>query len=198
MDAQRLVIGLCGPEGAGKTTVARIIEDKFGAVIVPFAKPLKSMISALGVPDVHLYGTPAQKEQPLAMLGGKSARHAMQYLGTEWARDCIDPNLWVNAWDTAVRHAPTPIVVSDDLRFENEAEAIKKLGGMIIRVVRDPDDANRREGAGSLHRSQEFWKINPDCVIVNSRGLAELSINVQFVVANRFLVQERSPADKVA
>ena len=62
------IIGIVGPEGAGKTTVARILEGVHGYKRVPFAGPLKKMIAALGVEPRHLYGTPADKAEPLAIL----------------------------------------------------------------------------------------------------------------------------------
>lgn len=61
----------------------------------------------------------------------------MQTLGTEWGRDLIHPSLWTRAW---MARAGSGLVVTDDCRFENEAEAVRRLGGHIIRVVRPGTD----------------------------------------------------------
>lgn len=157
-------IGLCGPEGAGKSTVAKMIRDSGpGAEIVPFAAPLKRMIAALGVPHESIYGDKAAKELPLAVLGGATARHAMQTLGTEWGRRHMGDSFWLNAWIHAVYSSKARLVVADDVRFYNEAQAILDLGGEIICVVRSVDDYERRP----KHASEDFAALPATHRIVN-------------------------------
>lgn len=131
------VIGFCGPIGCGKSTAARILMERYGYRRERFADPLKAMLAALGLSPEELDG-PA-KEAPAALLGGRTPRHAMQTLGTEWGRQLIDPDLWVRAWELRVGgywrrfHAP---VVSDDVRFGNEVAAIRAMGGLVVRIER--------------------------------------------------------------
>lgn len=171
-----LVIGLCGPEGAGKSTVARLLTEIFEAEIVPFALPLKRMLLSLGIDERHVFGTPADKEEPLEMLGGKSARYAMQTLGSEWARDLICNNLWVNAWRKAMEHKRGWLIVADDLRFQNEADAIKDLGGCVVCVLREPLRLVPSEQ--ELHRSQQFYKLPRDYTLINDGDLEDLRSGV--------------------
>jgi hypothetical protein len=96
------------------------------------------MLRALGVPDRHLDGSDEDKNEPLEMLGGRSARYAMQTLGTEWGRHLIAPNIWA---DAARQHYNGRIdagerIVFDDVRFENECLAIMELGGLLVEIVR--------------------------------------------------------------
>lgn len=126
------LIGLSGPMGAGKSTAARILQELTGLPIVPFAGPLKAMLEAAGVPPRNLYGTPADKAEPLAMLCGESARHAMQTLGTEW-RDTIGRDLWLRMWEAK---AGARGAIADDVRFTHEADAIRAWGGIVINVTR--------------------------------------------------------------
>jgi hypothetical protein len=173
-----MIIGVCGPEGAGKSTVARILVEHHEARIEPFAGPLKRMLEALGVPRENLYGTPEQKAAPLDLLGGKSARVAMQLLGTEWGRDLIDEDLWARCWaQRAALPADNPIVVADDLRFPNEVTAIRALGGKVIRVVRGT------ETAAPKHRSEDYRAIGFDAEILNDGDLSSLSRKVAETVA---------------
>jgi len=78
-----------------------------------------------------------------------SVREFLQKLGTDGLRDGLHPNTWVNALmadykatgiepvrfgGTAIGKYPNWIIT--DTRFPNEAEAIKKAEGIIIRVDR--------------------------------------------------------------
>jgi hypothetical protein len=78
------------------------------------------------------------KESPMQALAGATPRRAMQTLGTEWGRGCIAPDLWVRLFLLrAERHrAAGAPVVCDDMRFANEAEAIRGAGGLLVRVDR--------------------------------------------------------------
>ncbi len=110
-------------------------------VVLPLAGPLKSMLRTLGVPEVCLTGSLADKERSLDLLCGRTARHAMQSLGTEWGRECIHPELWLRAWKHAAKlyvasgTCPSLIIV-DDLRFDNEAAYLRGLGAIIVRLFR--------------------------------------------------------------
>lgn len=159
-------IGLIGPAGAGKSTVARVIANSLGAAVLPFAAPLKDMLAALGVPSRALYGSPADKTAPLDMLGGRSARWAMQTLGTEWGRNMVDERLWVRAWQNRARQSNARII-ADDVRFTQEADAIRALGGVIIAVVRS--EADFYTSMAGVHASETgYLTIQPDAVIVNA------------------------------
>jgi hypothetical protein len=130
------LIGLCGPIGAGKTFAADHLARDYGYSRVRFAGLLKDMLRALGLSKIETDGD--GKERPCKLLGGKTPRYAMQMLGTKWGRDLIDPDLWVRAWEH--RAAPyldkgLPVVV-DDVRFVNEATAILRRGGVLVRIDR--------------------------------------------------------------
>lgn len=124
-----MLIGLCGQAGAGKSTVAGILEAR-GFVRHRFAGPLKNMLRAVGLTEREIEGD--DKELPCAMLAGATPRKAMQTLGTEWGRG-LHPDLWVSLW---AHRIPEGDVVAEDVRFENEAAAIVNAGGWIVRVHR--------------------------------------------------------------
>jgi hypothetical protein len=184
-----MVIGLCGPEGAGKSTVAKILAEKYGAAICPFAAPLKKMGEAIGIPHRNLYGNDADKNEPLHILGGKTARRALQTLGTQWGRMCMDADFWVRAWangladawaDRARRGVAQPeMIVADDCRFPNEVEEIRRRGGLVLTIVRDMSDFNRVP----QHASEDFAALRADAVIVNDGSLAELDAGVREALA---------------
>jgi len=87
---------------------------------------------------------------------GLTPRKLLQLLGTEAGRHIIHPNIWVNALfadyvcdDCGQQECPTdeedtgqmihrsfPDWIITDVRFPNEAQAIKDRGGILIRINR--------------------------------------------------------------
>lgn len=142
----RHVIGLYSPAmGAGKTTLAAALAGH-GYRRVRFAGPLKAMLTALAL---EAGAAPAWaermvdgdlKEAPSTYFAGRSPRQAMQWLGTEWGRQLMHPDFWVAAWRSRVEAemAAGFHVVTDDMRFPNEFDAVRSLGGMAVHVSR-PD-----------------------------------------------------------
>ena len=77
-------------------------------------------------------------------------RLLLQLLGTECGRNIIHPNIWVNALMSEYKESPQNILKGEgyqlgdvypnwiitDCRFPNELEAVKKEGGITIRVNR--------------------------------------------------------------
>jgi hypothetical protein len=172
-----MIVGFCGLAFSGKGEAARYLIEKHGFATGTFASSLKEMLRTFlryrGVDDATigrmLYGD--LKEVPSDKLGGKTPRWAMQSLGTEWGRDLIDYDLWV---DTEMDHvAGNEAVVFDDVRFPNEEAAIRDRGGIIIRVVRDD--------GGSSHGGHisENLPISADVVIDNNGTVAELHSKIE-------------------
>jgi hypothetical protein len=157
------IIGLTGPIGSGKTAAALAL-CTVGFTRIRFAQPLKDMLKALGLSDVELDGS--LKEQPCDKLDGRTPRHAMQTLGTEWGRDCMGPGLWVNLWKRKALSADAPIVV-DDVRFENEMNIIQRLGGKVIFVQRIC-----HQQSTSTHSSERF-AYTPDAIWQNDGDLGQ-------------------------
>lgn len=136
------VVGLVGHAGAGKSFAAQMLGPAYGYERVRFAGPLKGMMLALGCTPAQVDG--ADKETPCDLLGGRTPRQAMQWLGTEWGRDLIASDLWTRAWALAADRvlARGGLVVADDVRFANEVQMIRDRGGVVLRIA--------RAGAGSV------------------------------------------------
>jgi hypothetical protein len=135
------LIAFAGPAGAGKSTAADALVE-IGFKRVKFAAILKDMLRALyrgtGLDELEIERRIEGdlKEQRDPLLGGRSPRHAMITLGTEWGRDLIHPELWVRTWQARVRlelERGNP-VVCDDLRFPNECAAVRELGGRVVKI----------------------------------------------------------------
>lgn len=155
-----MIIGLCGLAGSGKTTVAKMLEDDLGFARLSFAGPLKAMTRALGLSLREMAGD--LKERPCRQLCGKTPRQFMQLLGTEFGRQMIGEDFWVQTFIAAVERElldatadQRPLhIVSDDVRFPNEAQAIRDLGGIVVRI--DRPGAGSASGAGHASEALAF------------------------------------------
>ncbi|WP_296584874.1 deoxynucleotide monophosphate kinase [Xanthobacter sp.] len=160
---RQIIIGFAGRAGAGKTTAAQHLVQHHGFERVRFAGPLKAMMRALGCTEEEVDG--ARKEMPCDLLGGRTPRLAMQWLGTEWGRDMIAPDLWTRAWEYAA--AGKPRVVVDDVRFPNEVEAVRRLGGVVLQLIAPGDLALASSFAGHV---SERGGLDVDADLINCRG----------------------------
>jgi hypothetical protein len=152
-----MLIGLCGPAGAGKNTVAELLidSDRCSFHQMAFADPLYECISVITGISVAGLQKRDVKEAVIPWLG-KSPRQMLQSMGTEWGRDSIHPEIWVRiAMERAVPHLATGRgVVVTDVRFDNEAQAIINAGGEVWRVTRadwrclDASTADHKSEAG--------------------------------------------------
>jgi hypothetical protein len=128
---------------SGKTTLAEALVEQ-GFVRIPFAAPLKSALHAIllsagaSPPTASALLNGPAKDQPTPYFAGRSPRHALQTLGTEWGRDLISPDFWLSTWRTQVLAQLTRgiSVVTDDLRFPNEANTVLDLDGTTIHIDR--------------------------------------------------------------
>lgn len=129
-----ILVGITGSATSGKSIVSRHLAHRHGFQVSRFAEPVKRMLAVgLGLTAEQLDGR--DKHEPIPEFGGLTSRHLMQTLGTEWGRRMVHSDLWVDLWRRSVAGMTGPMVV-DDLRFPNEAQAIRELGGTIWRVVR--------------------------------------------------------------
>jgi hypothetical protein len=153
MPSELTIIGFAGRKGSGKDTAARVFEEH-GYVHLKMAGGLKCMLHAFlayqGVQDSVVYRMLEGdlKEIPTEFLGGRSPRYAMQSLGTEWGRNLISEDLWIEAFLNAAFEAQT--VVCSDVRFPNEVEAIQSVGGEVIRIDRDTGAVNDNHASEAM------------------------------------------------
>jgi len=152
-----MIIGISGYSGSGKDLVGTIIQEislnKWH--IKKWAGKLKTIASILtGIPvenfedqefkktllgpewgtvkDMPLNGVPVFADIQFNSL--ITVRDFLQKLGTDAIRDNLHENTWVNA--TLADYTTESNWIITDTRFPNEAEAIKKAGGIVVRINR--------------------------------------------------------------
>lgn len=167
-----ILIGIAGPAQSGKSTLAgefrRLVEfrgQKYAEQ--PFAGPLKRMLASIGV-DV----SDPSKNTPVPFLDGKvTPRIMMQTLGTEWGRSLLR-DLWLRIWQHEMDDQAHCVCVSD-VRFDNEAELIRGLGGTIVHVVRK---STADMLAVPAHASEAgIARMKGDIIFRNDRGIEKMA-----------------------
>ena len=151
------IIALAGPMGSGKSEAIKLLKNiaTRDVILVKFAQPLYDIQEYIydRVSDVHVRSSSFVKDRLL-----------LQWLGTEWGRGTIDKDLWVKLWIAAVEDArrkdPSAIIVCDDCRFDNEAEVVKSIGGIIVKISTSRNgeriDTSRAAHASESGISDEF------------------------------------------
>lgn len=147
------LIGLSGYAQSGKDSAAAALVGD-GWERRAFADTLRAFLYALN-PMVLPSGT--RLRSFVNAYGWETAkttcpevRELLQRCGTEAGRQVIGENVWVDA--TLRDLGDTPVVVTD-VRFRNEADAIRARGGIVVRVVR-PGVGPLRMSDGSVHPSE--------------------------------------------
>lgn len=194
------VVGLTGLAGSGKSTAAERLISRHGFERGKFANALKEMLRTLlryrGADEAMIERMIEGdlKEVRASLLGGRTPRYAMQTLGTEWGRDVIDADLWVDTETAAILARKPAKIVFDDVRYPNEVAAIRRLGGEIWRVSRtiaDHEHAKSGVAAAASHPSESLGAI-PDRLLGNYGYRAELAAVVDMQIAAMARAAERA------
>lgn len=133
----KIIIALTGPKGVGKSSIAKEIEsqDWQDRCILSFAEPLRRMVSHL-MPMQNMTD-PELKEAPIDWLGGKTPRQILQSLGTDWGRNMVSPTIWIDTMRRIITEQAFDTIIIDDCRFENEADMVRDMGGIVVGLERE-------------------------------------------------------------
>lgn len=139
-------IGIAGKFAVGKTSVANILESNHGYVRMSIASSLKQFVNQMYARDV--YGTDEgavlQKSDSILIntVDGRrmvTVRQLLQDIGNQMK--LIDQDIWLRG----VRHQVLlwnemgKSVVIDDVRFPREAEYLKNIGFINVRLAASED-----------------------------------------------------------
>ena len=173
------IIGLCGNAGTGKDSAIEYL--RYCPYIAPsqkiaFADPIRQIAKLFGFTPKQLSDRKLkEKKDP---FWGFSPRLFMQKVGTEMFRDCLRQDIWIKLLEKKVNDLKKDAIIErskkkvthlsfifiTDVRFPNEAKAIKKMGGYIVKIRR-PGFSKSGE---NLHPSEKYIESIPaDLELVN-------------------------------
>jgi hypothetical protein len=146
--------------------------DAIGGIIGGTAYQTREIGLLAGKMFEILTGTPYQSGNGDARLHMTIGR-LLQLLGTEGFRECVGPNVWVEALFARWLKKGRPPILIADVRFPNEADALRQRGGAIVLVRRE--NAGRTDGRSTEHASERgLREIKPDIIIENDGTLEQL------------------------
>ena len=154
MGALPSVVAIHGLRRAGKGTIAAHLVRTRGYEIVKLSETLKAMLSTylsrsgFGACLIERCIEGDLKEVPLGVLGGKSARFAMQSIGTEF-RDSLHKRMWLEIAFGRIGRAVAAgrRTATDDLRLPFESERFASIGAHRIMVETSRVSASSAPGA---------------------------------------------------
>lgn len=170
---QRSVIGVAGYARAGKDEVGKALARR-GYAVTRFADELKKEVvarlprtlraaaAAEGYPGVDIDVLVREIKPPIT-------RAILQEYGTE-VRRADDVDYWVKKWKAHVLGLSAP-ACAVDVRYSNEADAVRSVGGWIVRV--------ERPGVGPLNdHASENLDFPVDAILDNCGTLEDLDVLV--------------------
>lgn len=169
-----ILIGITGRAGSGKDTAAGYLQHRYGFTPMAFADPLKQAAATLFNLPEHFFHDRELKEQVVEDWG-MSPRRMLQILGTDAIRANFGADFWIKRWLQEYRSmAASDNVVLTDVRFNNEAQVVRDLGGSILHIHR-PQPA-RLEADAAAHMSEMPVHVLPrqDKALVNDGTLDDL------------------------
>jgi len=146
-----LIIGILGKAQAGKSTISKLILDKFSleypslkTFILPMAKPIKDYVQN----ELGYNKTDFPKEY----------RENCQRIGAEKRKE--DKDHWVKIWEKEVfkiikENNNNVAICVDDVRYENEISYMKSLNSEFLFVYENGKRTNnKKEGNFRDHESE--------------------------------------------
>lgn len=127
------LIGLTGPAGSGKNTVARFLCETQGFVQIAFADPMRDAVKAMfGLTDEDF--SDREKKETIIPWIGCSPRELLVGIG-DWARGTIDEEIMIFIASRRMQRVKADAVLSyiqgiviSDIRLDNEANWLRYQG----------------------------------------------------------------------
>ena len=164
-----IIIGISGKKGSGKDTFALLLEDLFReqeieVITKAFADKLKQCCAIISGQFEWILYNQNIKDKKAGLLN-MTNRELMQKFG-DLTRQ-LDPDIWIKlTLESEYKIAPDVLIITD-VRFKNEAKAIKDKGGILIRMESDRSKEDTHKSETDLDYYNNF-----DLVINNNIGVS--------------------------
>lgn len=189
------LIAFAGRAGSGKNTATEALSKRFETSELAFADPLYDALSAMmGLQPMtdHDLRKLCQdrdfKESPSSALSGMSPRQALQQLG-DWVRATFGADYLIRRVQERLANIensqwPSELAIITDLRTEQEADWVRRHGGLVVHVTR-PDHDRPLATTLLCHTTERTLNVYPgDDYLINSGTPDELDTAVVTKVAH--------------
>ena len=199
-----MIIGICGLIGSGKGTVADVLVEEHKFEKISFADKLKDAVSVLfdwprdmlegETPDSRYWREQEDKFWTEETGRKITPRLVLQEFGTDCMRNGFYGGIWVSMVKQKIINNPDTEFVIPNVRFRNEQNVIRDLGGEIWQVKRgsDPEwfgsaildnhnDSNLMS-AYDIHASEYKWidtNDKFDSILYNDGTIEDLKSQVE-------------------
>jgi len=172
-----MIIGITGYKGSGKDTIGKYLIDNYNYKRYAFADPLKEICQTLfSFNDEQLYGNLKEEQD---QYWKNSPRYFFQKIGTDLFRNQIDQDFWIKVLERKIITNLDQKIVITDVRFQNEFDMIKNLGGIVIRI-----NNNNKIIQDNHESEQNINNFNVDYEINNNKNLEELYQKIEIFILN--------------
>lgn len=162
-----VVLGLIGKKRSGKDTVFAILNENPEVYRIAFADALKQELARAC--DLSVEFLEMHKE---------AFRLGLQWWGSEFRRGLFTDSYWLDRARDRFNHCllgNPNLIVFTDVRFPNEVEFVRHLGGKLWRICRESV-----ETSGDKHASETALdEFIPDRAIHNNGTIEDLDRMVQ-------------------
>ncbi len=144
----------------GKSLSCKYLADKYGFIEDAFAYSLKQGIGkgVFGLSDDQMeYG-----KETIDPFWNITPRKILQMAGTDAMRNIFGEDIWLKTLERRIMLQPERAYAIMDVRFPNEAELIKKLGGILVSIERDIVGTNSKHISEIAMDSYTGWDYKID------------------------------------
>lgn len=171
-----MIIGVSGKANSGKNIFSEYITELDGRFeLKSFADNVKRICAILtGHEDQY------SREGKGCYLEewGVTAGRMQQIIGTDAIRNQVNKDAWVISLFS--KYNTDSFWIISDVRFPNEVQYIKKLGGIVVRINRDTTDDCTRDMQHESETSLDCFR-EWDFVIDNNAGLDALKSYAEYI-----------------
>lgn len=200
-----MIISVSGTIGSGKDTIADYLVTQHKFKRISFAASLKDAVSLIfGWDREMLEGTTKTsrewREQVDVWWAERlgiphlTPRWALQYWGTEVARNGFHNDIWVASLENKLRNTKDDIVITD-ARFINEVNAIKNSGGITVRVERG-QQPEWYEAAANFNKGPDanpMWalsKLQLEKFKIHASEYSSVGLDYDYVINNNGTIDD--------
>jgi hypothetical protein len=175
----KTVIGIAGLARTGKDTIGKHLVNRHSFLSLAFARALKEAMQ--GAFSLNYYEALSDefKEKPIVDWNNRTPRSLMIEM-SDIFKAKFGQDFWIRSLDRRLNHMShldNKFVITD-VRFENEAQYIRWIGGRIWHVKRDIDRINDHESENGI------MVVEGEPLIYNEGSVEELTQKVDKLISN--------------